>query len=143
MGNITKNFSFSEFEHSDTAIREGIENKIPSAEVGGAIRSLTVKVLQPLRDDLGATVIVESGYRCKELNALVGGVETSQHRKGEAADIRSPFFVPLHIARRIVALKLPFDQLILYPTFVHVSHRRKGRQRGQVLYNYRYTGEKI
>ena len=143
MGNISKNFSFDEFEYSARAIAEGIENKIPSAQVGGAIRALTEAVLQPLRDDLEATVIVESGYRCKELNELVGGVESSQHRKGEAADIRSPFFEPLHIARRIVALQLPFDQLILYPTFVHVSHKLKGKQRGQILYNRRWTGEKI
>lgn len=143
MGNISKNFSFSEFEHSDTAIREGIENTIPSAEVGDAIRRLTINVLQPLRDSLAATLIVESGYRCRKLNEMVGGVETSQHRKGEASDIRSPFFLPLDIARRIVSLKLPFDQLILYPTFVHVSHKRKGRQRGQILYNRRYAGEKI
>lgn len=143
MGNISKNFSFDEFEYSARAIAEGIENKIPSAQVGGAIRALTKAVLQPLRDDLEATVIVESGYRCKELNELVGGVESSQHRKGEAADIRSPFFEPLHIARRVVALQLPFDQLILYPTFVHVSHKLKGKQRGQILYNRRWTGEKI
>lgn len=143
MGNISKNFSFDEFEYSARAIAEGIENKIPSAQVGGAIRALTEAVLQPLRDDLEATVIVESGYRCKELNELVGGVESSQHRKGEAADIRSPFFEPLHIARRVVALQLPFDQLILYPTFVHVSHKLKGKQRGQILYNRRWTGEKI
>ena len=143
MGNISKNFSFDEFEYSARALAEGIENKIPSAQVEAAIRDLTVTVLQPLRDDLEAQVIVESGYRCKELNELVGGVESSQHRKGEASDIRSPFFEPLHIARRIVALKLPFDQLILYPTFVHVSHKLRGKQRGQILYNRRWTGEKI
>lgn len=143
MGDISRNFSFSEFEHSDTAIREGIDNSIPSPEARANIGALARNVLQPLRDDLKARVIVESGYRCKQLNQLVGGVETSQHRKGEASDIRSPFYTPLHIARRIVALRLPFDQLILYPTFVHVSHKRKGKQRGQVLYNRRYNGDKI
>ena len=143
MGDISKNFSFSEFEHSATAAKNGIVNKIPSALVASSIRALTLEVLQPVRDDLGAQTVVESGYRCKELNELVGGVETSQHRKGEAADIRSPFFTPLHIARRIVELQLPYDQLILYPTFVHVSHKLKGKQRGQILYNRRWTGEKI
>ena len=143
MGDISKNFSFSEFEHSTTAAQKGIVNKIPSAQVASSIRALTLEVLQPVRDDLGAQTVVESGYRCKELNELVGGVETSQHCKGEAADIRSPFFTPLHIARRIVALRLPYDQLILYPTFVHVSHKLKGKQRGQILYNRRWTGEKI
>lgn len=143
MGDISKNFSFSEFEHSKTAIDKGIDNTIPNETVKKAIKALTDTVLQPLREALGATVIIDSGYRCQELNELVGGVETSQHRKGEASDTRSPFFSPLEIARKAVELKLPYDQLILYPTFVHFSHKLKGKQRGQILYNRRYTGEKI
>ena len=39
-------------------------------------------------------------------------------------------------------LGLPYDQMILYPTFVHFSHRLEGSQRGQVLYNRRYNGRK-
>lgn len=143
MGDISKNFSFSEFEHSKTAIDKGIDNTIPNETVKKAIKALTDTVLQPLREALGATVIIDSGYRCQELNELVGGVETSQHRKGEASDTRSPFFSPLEIARKAVELKLPYDQLILYPTFVHFSHKLKGKQRGQILYNRRYNGEKI
>lgn len=143
MGDISKNFSYSEFEKSNTAIEKGIDNSIPNNSVKAAIQALVLDVLQPLRDDLGVRVDVNSGYRCKELNDLVGGVEESQHRKGEASDVKSPFFIPLEIARRIVALKLPFDQLILYPTFVHVSHKLKGKQRGNILYNRRYTGEKV
>ena len=143
MGDISKNFSYSEFEYSKTAIEKGIDNTIPNETVKKAIKALVDNVLQPLRDALEATVIIDSGYRCKELNELVGGVETSQHRKGEASDTRSPFFSPLEVARKVVELKLPFDQLILYPTFVHFSHKLKGKQRGQILYNRRYTGEKI
>ena len=143
MGDISKNFSYSEFEASKTAQEHGIDNTIKSPAVKKAIKALVDNVLQPLRDFLGARVDVSSGYRCEELNALVGGEEKSQHPKGEASDIRSPFFSPLQIARVIVMLKLPFDQLILYPSFVHVSHKAKGRNRGQVLYNRRYVGEKI
>lgn len=144
MGDISKNFSFSEFEKSATAEANGIDNSIPEGgTVKKAIKALVDNVLQPLRDALEATVIIDSGYRCKELNELVGGVETSQHPKGEAADTRSPFFSPLEVARKAVELELPFDQLILYPTFVHFSHKLKGKQRGQILYNRRYTGEKI
>ena len=143
MGDISKNFSYSEFEHSKTAIDKGIDNTIPNETVKKAIKALTDTVLQPLRDALGATVIIDSGYRCPELNELVGGTEKSQHPKGEAADTRSPFYSPLEVARKAVELELPFDQLILYPTFVHFSHKLKGKQRGQILYNRRYTGEKI
>jgi hypothetical protein len=47
------------------------------------------------------------------------------------------------IARRIAALGLPYDQIILYNTFVHVSHKRTGSQRGRILYDASYTGEKV
>ena len=143
MGDISRNFSFSEFERSKTAAEKGIDNHIPSESIRENVRALTDNVLQPLRDALAATLVVDSGYRCKELNELVGGVEQSQHRKGEAGDVRSPFYTPLQIARKAVEKQLPFDQLILYPTFVHFSHKRKGKQREQILYNRRYTGEKI
>lgn len=143
MGTISKNFSYAEFERSETARNAGITNVITEFRVRDAIRELTLTVLQPLRDASGAQVVISSGYRCPELNALVGGVPTSQHEKGEAADIMSRLLTPLELARLIVRLELPFDQLILYPTFVHVSHKLEGKQRGQILYNRRYNGEKI
>ena len=142
MGNISKNFSFTEFEHSVKAEKNGINNSIPE-QVKPAIRALVLSILQPLRDYLRVPIIIESGYRCERLNELVGGAKNSQHRKGQASDIRSVFFTPLSIARRIVALQLPFDQLILYSTFVHVSHKVDGNQRGQILYDKSYKGEKI
>lgn len=42
--------------------------------------------LQKLRDKYGATVI-KSGLRCPKHNAAVGGVYSSRHRTGKAADI--------------------------------------------------------
>lgn len=143
MGTISKNFSYAEFERSETARNAGITNVITEFRVRDAIRELTLTVLQPLRDASGAQIVISSGYRCPELNELVGGVPTSQHKKGEAADIMSRLLTPLELARLIVRLELPFDQLILYPTFVHVSHKLEGKQRGQILYNRRYKGEKI
>lgn len=79
---------------------------------------------------------INSGYRCPELNAAVGGVPTSQHVKGEAADIACS--EPHKLAQLACDLGLPFDQLILYPTFVHFSHRLDGNQRKKVLYSKTY-----
>ena len=143
MGTISRNFSYREFEHSETAIASGITNVITSVRVRDAVRALTLSVLQPLRDHTGSRVNISSGYRCQTLNNLVGGEPSSQHLKGEAADIWSRTHTPLELARLIVKLELPFDQLIVYPTFIHVSHRLEGAQRGQVLYNRRYHGERI
>ena len=145
MGTISRNFSYSEFERSDTAMNAGITNVITDFRVRDAVRELTLTVLQPLRDESRAQIVISSGYRCPALNShpYIGGSPTSQHVKGEAADIMSRALTPLQLARLIVKMQLPFDQLILYPTFVHVSHRLEGAQRGQILYNSRYKGEKI
>ena len=141
MGTISKNFSYKEFEESPTAKAKGIHNVIDTFDKRDAIRALVLEVLQPLRDAWGKPLHVNSGYRCPELNALVGGVPTSQHVKGEAADIATD--TPAELARLAMKLGLPFDQVILYPTFVHFSHKLNGEQRGQILYNRRYKGKKI
>lgn len=141
MGTISKDFSYREFERSEVADAKHICNVITSFEVRDSILALTENVLQPLRDAWGKPLKVNSGYRCKALNAAVGGAPTSQHVKGEAADIAAGD--PVKLARLAVKLGLPFDQMILYPTFVHFSHRLNGEQRGQICYNWRYQGEKV
>lgn len=141
MGTISKNFSYREFEHSDTAERRGIVNVITDFKVRDSVKALVLEVLQPLRDALGEPMEVNSGYRCPELNRLVGGTSTSQHPKGEAADIASDN--PLALAQLAYDLGLPYDQMIVYPTFVHFSHKLKGEQRRMVLYNKSWKGEKI
>ena len=141
MGTISKNFSYREFEASDKADEKGICNVITSFEVRDAIKALVDTVLQPLRDAWGKPLHINSGYRCPELNREVGGMPTSQHVKGEAADVACD--KPVELARLAAAMRLPYDQMILYPTFVHFSHRLKGKQRGQTLYNKSYEGEKV
>lgn len=141
MGTISKDFSYREFERSEVADAKHICNVITSFEVRDSILALTENVLQPLRDAWGKPLKVNSGYRCKALNAAVGGVPTSQHVKGEAADIAAGD--PVKLARLALKLGLPFDQMVLYPTFVHFSHKLNGEQRGQICYNWRYKGEKV
>lgn len=151
MGTISKDFSYREFEVSEVADQKHICNVIVSFDVRDSIKSLVDEVLQPLRDAWGKPLAVNSGFRCRELNEEVGGVPTSQHRLGEAADIcpfgvrngKGDIKVVTELARLAVKLKLPFDQMILYPTFVHFSHKFESKQRGQILYNYRYKGEKV
>ena len=150
MGTISKDFSYREFEVSEVADQKHICNVIVSFDVRDSIKALVDEVLQPLRDAWGKPLAVNSGFRCRELNEEVGGVPTSQHRKGEAADIcpfgrngKGDIKIVTELARLVVKLKLPFDQMILYPSFVHFSHKLEGNQRGQILYNYRYKGEKL
>ena len=149
MGTISKNFDYNEFEKTDVPGMQ-VRNTIASTEVRDSIKALVDEVLQPLRDAWGEPLAINSGYRCPEVNKAVGGVPTSQHTKGEAADV-CPFGrnghgdieVVRQLAQKAVELYLPFDQMILYPSFVHFSHRLKGEQRRQILYNKRYAGKKL
>lgn len=141
MGTISENFSYKEFEASETADRYNINNCICSWSVRDSVKALVLNVLQPLRDAWEKPLEISSGYRCKEVNELVGGVATSQHVKGEAADVSCD--TPYELASLAKSLDLPFDQMILYPTFVHFSHKLNGKQRGQILYNKTYKGQEL
>ena len=149
MGTISKDFSYVEFEKTDVPGMQ-VKNTITSVDVRDSIKELVNTVIQPLRDAWGSSLAINSGYRCPEVNQAVGGVPTSQHTKGEAADV-CPFGrngsgnidTIRQLAQKASELKLPFDQMILYPTFVHLSHKKNGIQRGQILYNRRYKGKKL
>ena len=141
MGSISKNFSYSEFTKSDTAARKHIQNEITTFEVRDNIKALVDNLLQPLRDAWDAPLFINSGYRCPELNEAVGGVATSQHVLGMAADVGCSN--PYELAKLVKKLRLPFDQMGLYDTFVHLSYRDDGENRNQIFYNKKYKGKKL
>lgn len=143
-----KYFTIDELIKSATAQRKGIDNS-PSAQVKANLTALVDKVLDPLREAYGKPIIVTSGYRCEKLNKAVGGAASSQHVKGQAADIRSVQDTPEENKKLfdlIVKLGLPFDQLINEYGYdwVHVSfgprHRRQKlkavRKNGRTTYIY-------
>ena len=138
-GYITKNFSWEEFERSSKAAELGIDNTIPDENVAVNIRALVFNVLQPLRDACGHPLRVNSGYRSQALNKAVKGAANSQHTRGEAADIHEDN--PFTLAWLVLHIGLPFDQLILYDTFIHLSHKRNGPHRGQILYDQSYKSK--
>lgn len=83
---ISKNFKLSEFTSSKTAEKQKIDNE-PNAQERANIYTLVTEILQPIRDEFGKSIKINSGYRSKRLNNVVGGSETSQHLTGSAADI--------------------------------------------------------
>lgn len=131
-----KYFSFQEFERSDTAVSIGIDNSIPD-KAKTNIAALVDNVLDPLREAWGKPIMVTSGYRCPELNGKIKNASrTSQHMKGEAADISVGSPVDnRRLAQKLIDLKLPFDQLINEQDWqwVHVSYRRDGSNRHEML----------
>ena len=99
----------------------------PSAEQN--LQALVDHVLDPARERLGMPITVNSGYRCPAHNKAVGGVKNSQHLKGEAADITCADNKRL---AEIIEQLGNFDQLIVYPTFLHVSYKRQGVNRESI-----------
>lgn len=131
MTRLTKDFTLEEFTDSVTARKHGIQNT-PSPTHIQNIKLLCVKLLQPLRFLYGKAMIVNSGFRVKELNDLLpNSSPTSDHMNGLAADITCEN--PKKLLDLLLKSDLEFDQAILYPTFLHLSYRPMNN-RNQVIY---------
>lgn len=136
-----KYFNFNEFFNSDLASSVGIVN-YPDPEVEQLVRfhiiALVDHVLDPIRERWGVPVRITSGYRCKALNDLVGGKDSSQHLAGYAADFTIDGLAPSEYRRLAFwcADHLEFDQLIVYPKrrFIHVSYVSPESNRHEVLF---------
>lgn len=136
-------FTISELTRSAKAQANHIDNT-PSAEIRTKLEALIVNCLDPIRRIYGRPIIVSSGYRCKQLNELVGGVANSQHTKGEAADLVPASGGSLAGIVRAAVQFGNFDQLILEQAggskWVHVSWRSSGNRHRILAYkNGRYT----
>ncbi len=144
---FTPHFELSEFVSSQKAREHGIDNTPPEKAIEN-LRRLCEGCLEPLREAIGLPVVVTSGFRTKELNDLLAHPSTtSQHMRGEAADFyvghtdltdntekASHRELPIKAFREILLNpKLDFDQLILYPTFIHVSYVSKEKNRRGIL----------
>jgi zinc D-Ala-D-Ala carboxypeptidase len=96
---------------SDTALRHDMDNTPGETEIAN-LKTLCEKVLQPVREQFQRGVKVNSGFRHPEVNAKVGGSKTSDHCKGQAADIEIPGVANADLAVWIMD-NLDYTQLIL------------------------------
>lgn len=135
-----KYFELNEFIASPEAKKRGIDNT-PTFEVVEHLDELVEKLLDPLRAAYGYPIKVSSGYRCKALNRVVGGVSNSAHLTGYAADLQVG--ISFQKFKSFVvdwALKsgVRFDQILLEKNkkgdqWIHVSLKgTNGQQRGQI-----------
>lgn len=126
------NFKMSELIHSDTAVRQNINN-MPDINSLDCMLDLIVHCLQPIREKIAKPMIISSGYRNSQVNKLVGGVATSQHCKGQAVDFTVKGMSVAAVIEFIKKSGIEYDQLINeYNKWVHISYI-KGRNRKQVL----------
>jgi hypothetical protein len=108
---LTNNFSLKELTTSETAIRKGLDNTPDEAAIAN-LKTLAENILQPVREHYKKVVRVNSGYRAPEVNASVGGSKTSDHCKGQAADIEIDEVANGDLAKHIVD-NYKFTQVIL------------------------------
>ena len=124
---MTTHFSLEELIQSDIALRQGIDNR-PSKLVLDNLLILLAG-LESVRAVLNQPMFITSGYRSPTLNRFIGGVSTSAHCLGYAADFKCPQFgSPYAIVKAIKASGIKYDQLINEGTWVHISFDRKLRQ---------------
>ena len=120
----------------------------PGGMIGGVpenVKALVENVLDPLREKYGKPIQVNSGYRCPKHNLTVGGATQSQHMKGEAADVAPMSGDTSELERMVEIIKQngKWDQMIVYPTFVHVSWKRFGPNRKQTLRKVSNSYQKV
>ena len=150
---LSNTFTLNELTHSDTADKNNIDNTIKDTNKVNNLRALCNNVIDVIKaryttNNADVKFVCTSGYRCNELNKLIGGVRNSQHTRGQAVD-----FVVMdskqdlkHLFTFITRQKdIPFDQII-YETlgvkvWIHISHKRVGINRRQcmLMNNGKYT----
>ena len=137
---LSKNLSLLEMTNSQTAKRLGISNQPTEAHLA-SMKVLAENIFQPIREHFAKPIWISSGYRSEALNKAIKGSKTSQHCKGEAMDIdmdghKGPTNAEVF---NYIKENLNFDQLIwefgskTSPDWVHVSYKKGGPQRKQIL----------
>ena len=148
MENISKNITYAEAIHSQTAKRKGIDNTPNPTQVEN-MKLTAEKIFQPLREWVGGPIKINSFFRSPELNEAIGGSKTSQHCKGQAIDIDDVYgYMSNADMYEFIKNNLSFDQMIWEfgnsdnPDWVHVSYVNEEANRNRCLLAYKDENNK-
>jgi uncharacterized protein YcbK (DUF882 family) len=129
---LSKHFTLEELTVSEVAARKGIDNT-PKESIIVELTKLAA-FLEQVRELVNSAINVNSGYRSIEVNSAVGGSKTSQHCKGQAADIRVKGMTPDQVMAIIIKSGLKYDQLIReFDSWVHVSISDNPRKQALII----------
>ena len=133
-------FTIKELSRSSTAEKLGIDNT-PTGDVVVSMTTLINECLDPVRELYGKPITVTSGFRCPILNKAVGGVNSSQHVKGEAADLVGRNDDETRKIFETAKAFGQFDQLLYEKNskgniWVHISYKASGN-RTMCIDNYK------
>ena len=128
--NLTEHFTLEEL--TATSHRQ-FDNTPNDAEMTNLVK--LAEFLEQVKAALdGKPVMINSAFRCKQVNDSVGSKDTSQHRTGCAADFRVPGMTPDTVVRAIIAAGLPYDQIIReFDAWTHVSISDKPRRQALII----------
>ena len=118
MTNLTEHFTLEELTHTD---HREFDNTPNDAEKANLTR--LAAFLEEVKTVLGGKpIMVNSAFRCKQVNDAVGSKDSSQHRIGCAADIRVPSMTPDEVVKAVIASGIGYDQLIReFDRWTHIS----------------------
>lgn len=123
-------FTVEDLVKSHTAGLRKINNQ-PNAEIRKELEMTACKlnVIGLYAQMRGATIKVTSGYRCEELNKIVGGVKTSLHMQGRAVDFVVSDDKIKHELYELLTQeehreRLRICEVIEYKNFMHVGFKK-------------------
>ena len=129
---LSPHFSLEELTVTDHREFDNIPN---SSEINNLKR--IADLLEEVKTLLGGKpIMVNSAFRCKQVNDAVGSKDTSQHRVGCAADIRVPGMTPDEVVKAVMASGIGYDQIIReFNSWTHISvpNNPSGTPRKQAL----------
>ena len=116
--NLSPHFTLEELTHTD---HREFDNTPNATEIANLTRLAVF--LEQVKTVLGGKpIMVNSAFRCKQVNDAVGSKDTSQHRIGCAADIRVPSMTPDEVVKAVIASGIPYDQIIReFDRWTHIS----------------------
>ena len=116
--NLSPNFTLEELTHTD---HRQFDNTPNATEMANLVR--LAAFLEEVKSVVGnKPVMINSAFRCKEVNDAVGSKDTSQHRIGCAADIRVPSMTPDEVVKAVIASGIGYDQIIReFDRWTHIS----------------------
>ena len=118
--NLSEHFTLEELTASEIAARKGLDNTPSKFEIDNLTR--LANKLEEIRKVLAKPIMINSAFRSIETNQAVGGVKSSQHCLGCAADIKVPGMSPDEVVRAIINSKIQYDQLIReFDSWTHIS----------------------
>ena len=116
--NLSPHFTLEELTFTD---HREYDNTPNDQELANLVR--LAEFLEQVKTLLGGKpIMINSAFRSEEVNRAVGSKDTSQHRRGCAADIRVPDMTPDEVVQTIMNSELKYDQCIReFDRWTHVS----------------------